>query len=72
MAKQKLVRSDVCLTLHPPETPPVHLAALPGWTPGPGSFHCGTAGGHSRQAAGAEDTVSHRLMRKNNAIHGVR
>lgn len=50
-------RGDLYLTLLPPETPPVHLFALPGWTPGPGSFHCGTAEGHSRQARRKEDTV---------------
>lgn len=42
-------KSDCYLTLLPPEIPPVHLSVLPGWTPGPGSFHCGTAEGHSHQ-----------------------
>lgn len=49
---------EVPLTLRPPGTPPAHLAARPGWIPGPGSFHCGTAGGRSHRAAKAEDTVT--------------
>lgn len=40
---------DFHLTL-PPEILPVHLPAQPAWTPGPGSFHYGTAAGHSRPA----------------------
>lgn len=50
-------RGDLYLTLLPPEIPPVHLFALPGWTPGPGNFHYGTAEGHSRRAGQKEGTV---------------
>lgn len=53
-----MAKADVRLTLRPPGTPPVHHAARPGWIPGPGSFHCGTAGGRSHRAAKAEDNVT--------------
>lgn len=49
-------RGDCYLTLLPLEIPPVHLSALPRWTPSPGSFHCGTAEEHSHQARQEEDT----------------
>lgn len=41
--------ADCHLTLLP-EILPVHLPAQPAWIPGPGSFHYGTAEGHSRPA----------------------
>lgn len=40
---------DFHLTL-PPEILPDHLPAQPAWIPGPGSFHYGTAAGHSHPA----------------------
>lgn len=45
-----LVQTGNCHLTLPPEILPVHLPAQPGWTPGPGSFHYGTAAGHSRPA----------------------
>lgn len=53
---EKVVKAEVRLTLHPPGTLPAHHAARPVWIPGPGSFHCGTAGGRSRRAAYTEDS----------------
>lgn len=50
----KTNRSDCHHTLLLPEIPPVHLSALPGSTPGPGSFHYWTTAGHSRQAEAGE------------------
>lgn len=54
---KKWSKAAVCLTPHPPGTPPAHHAARPGWIPGPGSLHCETAGGHSHRAAEAEDKI---------------
>lgn len=54
----KVVKAGVLLTLRPPGTPPAHHVARPGWIPGPGSFHCGTAGGRSHRAALTEDKVT--------------
>lgn len=44
------------LTL-PPEILPARLPAQPAWTPGPGSFHYGTAEGHSHPAEEKKETT---------------
>lgn len=55
-----LVQTDAFHLTLPPEILPVHLAAQPAWTPGPGSFHYGTAEGHSRPAKEKRTRVRHR------------
>lgn len=54
-----LVQTDAFHLTLPPEILPVHLAAQPAWTPGPGSFHYGTAEGHSRPAKEKRTRVRH-------------
>lgn len=61
-AKTETETGDCYLTLPSPEIPPVHPSALPGWTPGPGNFHYGTAEGHSHQARREEDTVRYQVV----------
>jgi len=57
--EREKVRGYRYLTLLLPEIPPVHLSARPGSPPGPGSFHYGTAEGHSHQAGSEGDKVKH-------------
>lgn len=68
-----LVQTGVCHLTLPPEILPVHLPVQPAWTPGPGSCHYGTAGGHSRPATEKKTTVRHwsDAITVQNVKHGV-